>query len=217
MKLNTNLLLKELYKAFKLFNDHYYSGSLPEPSITIQGKGNRKNIMGYCTVDKVWLDTINSKDKYEIAIIGEYLNRGMNQVLSTLLHEMVHLYNLVNDIKDTSRNGTYHNKKFKDVAEDHGLFIDKDNRIGWSHSTLTPESKDLISKSDLNEEPFSLIRLDPSQIAESDSDDNKRMSRSKRRKYVCPICGETINANKEIFIICGIDKTEFQCITEILE
>ncbi|WP_394884955.1 SprT-like domain-containing protein [Clostridium butyricum] len=217
MKLNTDLLLAELYKAFSLFNDYYYNNTLPEPSITIQGKGNKKNVKGYCTSKKVWLDTLNSKDKYEIAIIGEYINLGMNSVLSTLLHEMVHLYCLNNNINETSRNNTYHNKKFKEIAEDHGLIIERADRIGWSLSTLTSESESLITNSSIEEEPFLLIRIDPSQLTSSDDDEKKRISRSKKRKYVCPVCGETITATKEIFIICGIDKVEFECITDTIE
>ncbi|NFL43104.1 hypothetical protein FDB61_15565 [Clostridium botulinum] len=174
--------------------------------------------MGYCTMKKVWLDTINSKDKYEIAIIGEFLNRGMTSVLSTLLHEMAHLYNLINDIQDVSRNGTYHNKKFKLTAEEHGLIIEKAERIGWSISSLNPGAENFIRNSGLNEEPFKLIRLDPSQLNNDDEECNtKRISRSKKRKYICPVCGETITSNKEIYIICGNDKVEFECVTEDLE
>ena len=30
---------------------------------------------------------------------------------------MVHYYNYVNEIQDCSRNGTYHNRRFRDAAE----------------------------------------------------------------------------------------------------
>lgn len=214
--INTELLLNELYKAFLLFNDRFYSNCLPEPSITIQGKGNSKNIMGYCTQKKVWLDTINSVNKYEIAIIGEYLNLGMNTTISTLLHEMVHLHCLVNDVKEVSRNGTYHNKKFKQIAEAHGLIVEKAKGVGWSDDTLAPDTEDFITNSNLNEEPFSLIRLDPSQLIDVNSDSpDKKISRSQRLKYKCPLCGDSVVANKEVFIICGKDKVEFECFTTI--
>lgn len=218
MKLNTEVLLMEIYKAFSLFNESFYYNCLPEPSITIQGKGHSKNTMGYCTLKKVWLDTINTVDKYEIAIIGEYLNLGMNTTLATLLHEMAHLYCLVNDIKDVSRNSTYHNKKFKQVAEDHGLIVEKSKGIGWSDDRLSPDTEAFISNSNLNKEPFALIRLDPSQIFNNnDPSDEKRISRSQKLKYVCPSCGDCVTANKQVYIICGNDKVEFECVTEILE
>lgn len=185
--------------------------------ITIQGNGNRKNVMGWCTVNKVWQDTFNNEKKYEIAIIGEYLNRGMHLVLSTLLHEMAHEYNLENKIIDVSRNGTYHNKNFKKTAEEHGLVIEKVGTIGWSKTSLNQFAINLIKKSNLNEEAFSLVRINQSINGDGEEDGEEdgenRVSRSKSIKYVCPICGNTLRANKEINIICGDDNCRFEAKT----
>ena len=60
---------------------------------------------------------------------------------ATILHEMVHLYNIQHDIQDCSRGGTYHNKKFKAEAEKHMLRIEKDKRYGW---TITHPTKELL-------------------------------------------------------------------------
>ncbi|MBY7009297.1 hypothetical protein FDC58_14830 [Clostridium botulinum] len=211
MKINTKVLLNELYKAFALINKTYYNNKLPEAAITIQGNGNRTNVMGWCTVNKVWQDTINNEQKYEIAIIGEYLNRGMFPVISTLMHEMVHLHNLVNGIVDVSRNGTYHNKKFKNVAESHGLIIEHIEKIGWSKTNLTESTIQLLKKSELNENAFSLIRLAPEHFTNGESEvETKSKSRSKSLKYVCPICGNSVRANKEMSLICGEDGAKFE-------
>ena len=43
---------------------------------------------------------------YEINICAEHLARPFEQVAETLLHEMVHLYNLQIGVQDTSRGGT---------------------------------------------------------------------------------------------------------------
>lgn len=210
MNLNTKILLNELYKAFSLFNRTLYNDELPEVAITIQGNGNRKNVMGWCTVNKVWKDTLNNQHKYEIAIIGEYLNRGMYSVLSTLLHEMVHLHNLFNDITDVSRNGTYHNKKFKEIAEAHGLIIERIDKIGWSKTLLTEETIQLIKQSDLNESAFSFIRLTQEQLSGNETGGNSEgKSRSKSLKYICPICKNSVRCNKELSLICGIDNVNF--------
>ena len=39
--------------------------------------------------------------------------------------------NLQNKVQDTSRSGMYHNKKFKEVAEKHGLTVEKDSKYGY--------------------------------------------------------------------------------------
>lgn len=211
MKLNTKVLLNELYKAFIFFNKSFYNNSLPDTAITIQGRGNRKKVMGWCTINKVWNDTLNNEKKYEIAIIGEYLNLGMLVTLDTLLHEMVHLHNLVNNIKDISRNGTYHNKSFKEIAESHGLIVDRDNKTGWSNTRLSEFTIQLIKNSDINEDSFSFIRLTPEYFTNGESDEESDgLSRSKSLKYVCPICNNSVRTNKEMSIICGQDGIEFE-------
>jgi ribosomal protein S6 len=44
-------------------------------------------------------------------------------VAATMLHEMAHLYDLTYRIKDVRNNGYYHNMKFKETTEAHGLHI----------------------------------------------------------------------------------------------
>ena len=77
----------------------------------------------------------------EIMISGEGLRRTPNQVLGTLLHEAAHALAHARGIKDTSRQGRYHNKQFKTLAEELGLAVTHDDRLGWSASTTTPAAE----------------------------------------------------------------------------
>ncbi len=86
------------------------------------------------------------------------INRGIEETCGTLLHEMVHHYCFLNDIKDTSNNGVYHNRKFKEEAEKRGLIIDKAQTIGWSLTTLKDETKSLINKLNIDEKVFEYYR-----------------------------------------------------------
>lgn len=72
----------------------------------------------------------------EIFIGGEGLARGARPVLATLLHEAAHALARARKIQDTSRQGRYHNQRFKRLAEELGLQIDKHPVIGWSTTTL---------------------------------------------------------------------------------
>ena len=54
-------------------------------------------------------------------ISGEGLRRSPREVLGTLLHEAAHALAHARGIKDTSRQGRYHNKHFKTLAEELGL------------------------------------------------------------------------------------------------
>ena len=77
----------------------------------------------------------------EVMISGEGLRRSSAEVLGTLLHEAAHALAHARGIKDTSRQGRYHNKHFKTHAEQLGLAVEHDQRNGWSATTLTDVTK----------------------------------------------------------------------------
>jgi curved DNA-binding protein CbpA len=80
---------------------------------------------------------VAGEQRPEIMISGEGLRRTPGEVLATLLHEAAHALACERGIKDTSRQGRYHNKQFKACAEELGLRIEHDDRTGWSASTIT--------------------------------------------------------------------------------
>jgi enoyl-CoA hydratase/carnithine racemase len=65
----------------------------------------------------------------EIFVGGEGLKRGARPVLATLLHEAAHVLAHKRGIKDTSRQGRYHNRRFKTLAEELGLHVDHDRSL----------------------------------------------------------------------------------------
>src|SRR4051794_5933069 len=72
----------------------------------------------------------------EVMVSGEGLSRTPAEVLATLLHEAAHGLADARDIKDTSRQGRWHNQKFAKLADELGLDVTKDDRLGWSTTTL---------------------------------------------------------------------------------
>lgn len=68
-------------------------------------------------------------------------------VLVTLLHEACHLFAEVNEIKDTSRNGRYHNRRFAEIALQIGLQTERDQQIG--HRTPRLSARGLYEYTDL--------------------------------------------------------------------
>jgi hypothetical protein len=81
----------------------------------------------------------------EVFVGGEGLRRGPADVLGTLLHEAAHALAHVRGIKDTSRQGRWHNAKFKALAEELGIEVSKDPRIGWSPTTLPAATRDVYA------------------------------------------------------------------------
>ena len=76
-----------------------------------------------------------SQARPEIMISGEGLHRDAASVLGTLLHEAAHALAAARGIKDTSRQGRYHNKHYKALAEELGITVefDKTGRLVGHH------------------------------------------------------------------------------------
>lgn len=213
---NIKMAINELHKGFKFLNDKYYEGQLPEPAILIQSNGNRKYVMGWCTRKEIWKNTDSQESRYEINIVAEYLNQGLVQIMQILHHEMIHLYHNVNEIQGVSRAGTYHNKTFKADAEKRDLQVESDKKNGHAYTSATPAFTEFIESLDLEEAPFSLVRLDPITMksatgatsegeGEGSEGEEKPEEKKKKsfRRYVCPSCGNIIRATKEVNCICG--------------
>jgi hypothetical protein len=63
-------------------------------------------------------------ERPEVLVSGEGLGRGLD-VLGTILHEATHGLAMARGIKDTSRQGRFHNLRFKALAEEMGQAVAK--------------------------------------------------------------------------------------------
>ncbi len=73
---------------------------------------------------------------HELFVGGEGLRAGATEVFATLLHEAAHAAAQERGVQDTSRQGRYHNKRFKEIAEEFGLDVQHSSKIGWSDTAI---------------------------------------------------------------------------------
>lgn len=201
-----------LEKYFRALNNHYFNGELPEVIITLKAT---PSAYGHFSCGKVW--QAGDTAQHEINISTYYLNRPIEDVVATLLHEMVHLFCSVNGIKDTSNNGLYHNQRFKEAAESHGLMIEKAPKTyGWTITTPSLELLDFIEQQGWNdfqmaEGGFIHIGRGPvGGTAAGGTTVKPPKKPSNSRKYVCPKCGTIIRATREVNVICGDCNVKFE-------
>ncbi len=196
-----------LEKIYRELNVDKFGGELEECVITVQ---STRGAYGHVTCGRVWQIKKGPEDlsRYELNIGAGTLARPIEYVVSTMLHEMVHIYNLMHGIQDCSRNNTYHNKKFKDKAESVGLIIEYDKRIGWSVTSPSEELIDYIINKGWTDilinrnEGFSYGGISGGKSTSgSDSSDTKKPSST--RKYICPCCGMSVRATRIVNILCG--------------
>lgn len=201
----------QLEKMYNTINQDLFQGELPTPIITVQSK---PGTMGHTTVSKIW----RKKDSqtYELNIAAEVLDYPIEETLDTMIHEMVHLYCREHDIKETSRNGVYHNKKFKEEAEKRGLTCYQTDKYGWNTTPGDNLIEYAIEKgwSEIRIGRGMGFRLPPmpgSKGAKGGEGEKGEGKKSSTRKYICPNCKQSIRATKTVNIICG------DCMEKMIE
>lgn len=190
MAKNLQPTLNQLHIAFNKMNNTFFKGELEDVVIAIRSQGKRKGVQGWFSVGKVWGN--GEQEKHEIVICAETLHKPLIAILTTLMHEMIHLYCSMNGIDDTSRKGAYHNRRFKNVAEDHGFYYvgdSPDPKIGFSNIQFTEETKAIVEGFKINAGAFGLAR-------KTFGTGEKEPKKSNIIKWVCPSCGDIIRSSK---------------------
>ena len=191
-----------LNKIFDLLNDEYFDSALPRPTITIQS--TPRCFAHFSLRDDTWVSSLGAT--HEINIGAGTLARPIENVVATLLHEMVHYYNHVNGIQDTSRGTTYHNRRFKEAAESRGLIIDHHPTYGYSLTSPSDDLLDFVLFNGLTDilisrNEFCSIPI-PVDANNSNSFSSATNKPSNSRKYICRCCGTSVRATRNVNIGC---------------
>ena len=137
----------------------------------------------------------------------------IEETASPLLHEMVHEHCMETGIKDTSNNGVYHNRRFKEQAEAHGLTVDHHEKYGWTITSPSEELLDFIIFQGWQDIQMG-ERLAWSDMAGTGAGSKAPGSsqtrapkppkaKSSTRRWVCPKCHTIIRSTKDVRVICA--------------
>ena len=191
-----------LNKIFDLLNKEFFESALSRPTITIQ---STPRAYGHFSLsENTWVSKLGGT--HEINIGAGTLSRPIEEVVATLLHEMVHYFNYITKVQDCSRGNTYHNRKFRDSAESHGLIVDHHDKYGW---TITSPSDRLLqfcldnNLGDIliNRNEYVGYRVTGTGTP-SPAPPPVISKTSSTRKYICPCCGNPVRATKMVNIGC---------------
>ena len=191
-----------LNKVFDLLNERYFENTLSRPTITIQ---STPKAYGHFSLNaNTWISKIGGT--HEINIGAGALARPIEEVVATLLHEMVHYFNYENGVQDCSRGATYHNSKFRKAAEARGLIVKHSDRYGWSHTSPSDELLTFVLENDLTD--ILINRNEQSGFAsggtgtKSGGMSGGEPKKTSTRKYICPCCGMSVRATRAVNIGC---------------
>lgn len=205
--LTYNRTVQYINKVFKLVNADWFEGELEMPTITIQ---STVGAYGHVSVSKTWVDA-NGNATHELNLGADYLMcRPIEDIVATLIHEGCHLLAMQRGIRDTSNRGVYHNKRFKELGESHGLLIERHEKYGW---TITAPSDELVGwciENDLQDikvtrqaaMSFAGIGIDKAGNGHG-TPTRPPKKKSSSIKWICPCCGTIIRSTKEVNIVCG--------------
>lgn len=191
-----------LERGFAVLNKVYFNNELPPIVISIMSSPKTN---GHFTIGKVW--RVENERMNEINVSAQHLDRPVENVMSTMCHEMVHYYCQIHGLHEVSQNGRYHNKIFKREAEKRGLVIGYAKYIGYSVTEPSEEFKNIIKSYGL-EKPIELNRDGEIPVpigvkgGNGDGDGNTTAKKkSSTRKYMCPACGASFRATRDINVL----------------
>ena len=193
-----------LNKIFDLLNREFFESTLSRPTITIQ---STPKAYGHFSLNSdTWVSKLGGT--HEINIGAGTLARPIENVVATLLHEMVHYFNHINGVQDCSRGNTYHNGKFRRAAEERGLIVTHSDKYGWAHTEPSDELLEFVLKYELtdiliNRNEQTYFRVGGGSGAHSGASGTVTPPRtSSTRKYICPCCGMSVRATRTVRIAC---------------
>ena len=203
-------IVSALEKAFNTLNNRFYDGKLSRPVITL-AEGSKMRAYGWFTIREVWHDN-NDNSACELNISSDYLKRDFSEIVRTLAHEMVHCANHSEGIQDCARAGQRNNKYFRIMAEKHGMVWHEPQtddekayyqKYGFSDVRFSDEVKDEVL------EMLSFLR-ESITLYRDETKNEKKKSKNNVIKYICPVCGCSCRATKEINIHCN------ECVEDMI-
>ena len=191
-----------LNKIFDLLNEEYFESALTRPVLTIQS--TPQSFGHFSLREDTWVSKLGAS--HEINIGAGTLARPIEEVVASLLHEMVHYWNYEMGVQDCSRGNTYHNRRFKEVAESRGLVVTRSEKYGWAHTAPADDLLEFVLKNGLTDILINRNEFAGFQITgtgtHSGTGTVSPPKKSSTRKYICPCCGMSVRATRVVRIAC---------------
>ena len=193
----------DLQQAYALFNDALFGGSLPECLITMQ---RQSHTYGYFAGERFGA-TDGSGHVDEIALNpAHFKDRSTEEVLSTLVHEMTHLWQHHFGQRRSQR--AYHNKEWAAKMEAVGLAPSATGEPGGKKTGqrvshyIEAGGAFAVACARLVEQGFVVPYADEWEEGGAAKTKRKKKAASKT-KYTCASCGLNVWGKPEIKVVCG--------------
>lgn len=199
----TSETYKTLNDAYDYFNGVFFDNELPQCLITMQRKGKAR---GYFCPQQFESRNAATFTCHEIAMNpAHFHDRSNEDILSTLLHEMIHLWQ--QECGNPAKNG-YHDREWGAKMEELGLMPSNTGEEGgkktghsMSHYIVPGGKFDSVIGTFLEKHPAALYQDRP-------SISHKKKAKKNKIKYTCPDCGMNVWGKPGISVYCGEDNVQ---------
>lgn len=189
-----------LENCFSLFNEYLFGNELPLCIVTLQ---RSKKSRGYFHAS-IFENRADEKETcHEIAMNPAHFNRSIKEILSTLVHEMCHLWQQEFGEKKSLK--SYHNKEWAEKMESIGLMASSDGtesgkKTGQNMTHYIIDGGRFEGLFD--HKTFRDIDIKWQSRVPVQGIKNKSAKTSKN-KFTCPNCQQNAWAKETAKIICG--------------
>jgi predicted SprT family Zn-dependent metalloprotease len=196
----TSLIYTSLTTAYDYFNRELFADTLPPCLITMQ---RHKGAYGYFSGERFQNTADQEEVTDEIALSpAHFATRTPEQVLSTLAHEMVHLWQ--HHFGKPPRK-SYHDKQWASKMCEIGLIPTATGEEGGKE-TGQKMSHLIAEDGNFKRACQSLLASNPAILyADRDLDENeiRKKKLASKTKYTCPSCGPNAWAKPNVSLVCG--------------
>ena len=207
----THRTYTSLDAAYDHFNRELFAGQLPACLITMQ---RHKGAYGYFSGNR-FASLDNPEDiTDEIALNpATFASRTPTKILSTLVHEMVHLWQHRDPSANPSRNG-YHNKEWAAKMREVGLIPTDTGEPGGKDTgqkvTHMIEEEGRFDKActAFLAKKGPILYLD--RAGEGEGATARKAKAASNTNYTCPVCALNAWAKPEAHLICGECEEELE-------
>jgi hypothetical protein len=185
-------------QAYDFFNAELFGGALPHVLVTLQ---RQAKTYGYFSPER-FVGRTEKEAVHELAMNPDHFGRTDELILSTLVHEMVHVWQKASG--KMPRRG-YHDKQWATRMKEAGLQPSDTGQPGGKETGqsvshyIVENGRFAVAFAKLQATGFRLrwqsrVEIDPT----------RKAKKASKTKYTCPSCGLNAWAKPQTRLICGV-------------
>jgi predicted SprT family Zn-dependent metalloprotease len=185
-------------QAYDFFNAELFGKQLPDVLVTLQ---RHAKAYGYFSPER-FVGRMEEEAAHELAMNPDHFGRTDELILSTLVHEMVHVWQ---QALGTPPRKSYHDRQWAAKMKEVGLYPSDTGKPGGK------ETGQKVSHYVIEGGPFAkaFAKLEATgfklrwQSRVTAGDPVRKKKAASKTKYTCPACGTNAWAKPDTALICG--------------